>query len=96
MRTALVQTYHPYTQFTHVHPLGVMMIFGSVRARTGLRWMWMALAATAVLGVLAKVLPMFDQQNWNLIALVLPVSVAVAANCWLDHRRGPAAEKTVT
>ena len=25
-RTALVQTYHPYTQFTHVHPLGVMMI----------------------------------------------------------------------
>jgi radical SAM superfamily enzyme YgiQ (UPF0313 family) len=26
MRVALVQTYHPYTQFTHVHPLGIMMI----------------------------------------------------------------------
>ena len=26
VRTALVQTYHPYTQFTHVHPLGIMMI----------------------------------------------------------------------
>ena len=28
MRTALVQTYHPYTQFTHVHPLAIMMIAG--------------------------------------------------------------------
>lgn len=33
MRTALVQTYHPYTQFTHVHPLGVMMIAANARAQ---------------------------------------------------------------
>lgn len=33
MRTALVQTYHPYTQFTHVHPLGVMMIAAVARER---------------------------------------------------------------
>ncbi len=32
MRVALVQTYHPYTQFTHVHPLGVMMIAAQARA----------------------------------------------------------------
>lgn len=31
LRTALVQTYHPYTQFTHVHPLGVMMIAAAAR-----------------------------------------------------------------
>ena len=31
VRTALVQTYHPYTQFTHVHPLGVMMIAAQAR-----------------------------------------------------------------
>ena len=31
VRTALVQTYHPYTQFTHVHPLGVMMIASQAR-----------------------------------------------------------------
>lgn len=31
LRTALVQTYHPYTQFTHVHPLGVMMIAAQAR-----------------------------------------------------------------
>ncbi len=33
VRTALVQTYHPYTQFTHVHPLGVMMIASVARER---------------------------------------------------------------
>jgi radical SAM superfamily enzyme YgiQ (UPF0313 family) len=31
VRTALVQTYHPYTQFTHVHPLGIMMIASQAR-----------------------------------------------------------------
>ncbi len=33
LRLALVQTYHPYTQFTHVHPLGIMMIAAVARAR---------------------------------------------------------------
>jgi radical SAM superfamily enzyme YgiQ (UPF0313 family) len=32
LRTVLVQTYHPYTQFTHVHPLGIMMIAAQARA----------------------------------------------------------------
>jgi len=31
MRTALVQTYHPYTQHTHVHPLGMMMVASLAR-----------------------------------------------------------------
>ncbi|MEM7518818.1 MAG: cobalamin-dependent protein, partial [Planctomycetota bacterium] len=31
VRTALVQTYHRYTQFTHVHPLGIMMIASAAR-----------------------------------------------------------------
>ena len=31
VRTVLVQTYHPYTQFTHVHPLGIMMIAAAAR-----------------------------------------------------------------
>lgn len=33
LRVALVQTYHPYTQFTHVHPLGIMMIAALARER---------------------------------------------------------------
>jgi radical SAM superfamily enzyme YgiQ (UPF0313 family) len=31
VRTALVQTYHPYTQHTHVHPLGMMMVASLAR-----------------------------------------------------------------
>jgi hypothetical protein len=30
-RIVLVQTYHPYTQHTHVHPLGIMAIASAVR-----------------------------------------------------------------
>ncbi len=33
LRTILVQTYHPYTQFTHVHPLGIMMIASAARSK---------------------------------------------------------------
>lgn len=33
VRSILVQTYHPYTQFTHVHPLGIMMIAAVARER---------------------------------------------------------------
>jgi anaerobic magnesium-protoporphyrin IX monomethyl ester cyclase len=33
VRTVLIQTYHPYTQFTHVHPLGIMMIAAAARQR---------------------------------------------------------------
>ncbi len=31
-RIVLVQTYHPYTQHTHVHPLGIMSIAANARA----------------------------------------------------------------
>lgn len=31
-RIVLVQTYHPYTQHTHVHPLGIMCVASAIRA----------------------------------------------------------------
>jgi len=62
--------------------LGPMLMKGSKRALKGLKWASAALAVTALLGVVAKVLPMFDQQNWNLICMVLPLSVATAAAFW--------------
>jgi hypothetical protein len=68
-------------------PLGVMLSWGSKRAKPLLRGTWTVLAATSVLGVLVKVLPTFNQDNWNVIALALPVNVAFAAVFWLDHRR---------
>lgn len=33
LRVVLVQTYHPYTQFTHVHPLGIMAIASAARGQ---------------------------------------------------------------
>lgn len=67
-------------------PFGVMLMWGARRAKPLLKWTWTILAATSVLGILVKVLPMFDQANWNLIALALPVNAALAAVFWLDAR----------
>ncbi|MEW6431417.1 MAG: DUF4105 domain-containing protein [Myxococcota bacterium] len=68
-------------------PLGVMLLFNAKRARGGLFWTWAALGGLSLLGVVVKVLPMFDQQNWNLIALFLPINVGYALLFWLDWRR---------
>ena len=67
-------------------PLGVMRCLGSARARAGIRWTWTLLLATGVAGILLKALPMFDQANWNVILLVLPITGAMTAATWLDHR----------
>jgi hypothetical protein len=68
-------------------PLGAMLMFGSSRAKRGLRWTCTVLAALSVLGVMVKVLPPFNQDNWNIIAIAAPVNVALAALFWLDARR---------
>ena len=68
-------------------PLGVLLAFGSRRAPRGLRVLWPALAGLTVLGVALKVLPAFDQANWNLIALLGPVTLAFAALQWLERRQ---------
>ncbi len=59
-------------------PLGVLLYRNHPRALKGLEWVTLALAGLALIGVAAKVLPRFDQQNGNVIALVLPLSLACA------------------
>jgi hypothetical protein len=68
-------------------PASVLFAFGARRGRPTLRWMWALLGGTSVLGIGLKVLPWFDQQNWNCIALVAPINWGVAALFWLEHRR---------
>lgn len=60
-------------------PLGLMLFKDHRAAASSLRWVTLALAASSVLGVALKVLPMFDQQNWNIIALAVPFTIATAA-----------------
>ncbi|ATB38093.1 hypothetical protein CYFUS_003519 [Cystobacter fuscus] len=59
-------------------PLGFQWMRGSPRARERMWRLWVVLAALGVLGLVLKALPLFDQDNWRLIALLLPVSVGMA------------------
>lgn len=59
-------------------PLGFMLMLGSTRAARGLQWVWGALAVTGTLALLIKVLPIFDQDNWRILALMLPISLGTA------------------
>lgn len=59
-------------------PLGLMLAFGSERARRWLRVLWLVLAATGLLGLALKLVPLFDQGNGRIIALVLPISLGMA------------------
>lgn len=59
-------------------PLGLMFAFGSTRAQRWLPRLWLALAVIASLGVILKVLPWFDQQNWLTLALCVPMFAFMA------------------
>ena len=59
-------------------PLGLMLFKDHRAAPSALKWVTLALAVSSVLGVALKVLPMLDQQNWNIIALTVPFTVATA------------------
>jgi hypothetical protein len=50
-----------------------------------LRTIWLVLAAMGVLGLLLKVIPLFNQDNWRLIALILPISLGFAGAFHLER-----------
>jgi hypothetical protein len=65
-------------------PLGLMLTWGSKLARSWLRVIWLVLAASGVLGLVLKVIPVFNQDNWRLIALILPISLGFAGAFHLE------------
>ncbi|HYO51591.1 DUF4105 domain-containing protein [Archangium sp.] len=71
-------------------PLGIQLMRGSEKARERMRRLWLVLAGLGVLGLALKVLPMFDQDNWRLIALLLPLSVGMAGAFTLARARAQA------
>lgn len=73
-------------------PLGAMLVFGSRRARRWLGRLGLGLAGLGLLGLLLKALPPFNQDNWRLIALLLPVLVGMAGALRLAQARQPATE----
>ncbi|HEY0095190.1 MAG TPA: DUF4105 domain-containing protein [Archangium sp.] len=71
-------------------PLGFQLMRGSTKARERLGRLWLVLAGLGVLGLVLKVLPMFDQDNWRLIALLLPLSLGLAGALRLARVGAPA------
>src|SRR5262249_22964204 len=67
-------------------PLGIAAALGKPWARNALKILW-----TALLGLGVLLLPLkatvgaFDQNNWNVIALLLPVSALCAGAFWLGR-----------
>lgn len=68
-------------------PLGVMLMLGKARAPVLLRKLFMFVTGMALLGVVLKVLPAFNQANANILALTLPVYVCLTAVFWLATKR---------
>jgi hypothetical protein len=60
-------------------PMGVALTWGSARAVKWLRRAWLALGLSGILAVLIKVIPAYDQDNWRVIGLILPISLGMAA-----------------
>ncbi len=61
---------------------GVGVAVGKRWAIRGTRRIAMVCLSLAFLGILLKLLPWFRQNNWNIIALILPVWAGIAAGSW--------------
>ncbi len=63
-------------------PLGIAVAAGSSRAARWLCRCWLLLVAGSFLAVILKILPWFTQDNWMVIAMLLPMNLGMAAS-WL-------------
>jgi hypothetical protein len=68
-------------------PYGIKLFRGKATAWNGLFWTWAIVLGTSVLGLALKVLPWFYQNNWTIVALALPVNLALAATFWEARRK---------
>jgi len=67
--------WHANPMTTAMLPLGIAIATGSSRA---LSWAWRlchAIVLVSVLGILSKALPVFDQDNWVVMTLIVPTNV---------------------
>jgi hypothetical protein len=85
---------HPVT--AAALPLGVAVAAGAASAGQWLRWVWTVTAASGLMLLCLKPLPMFDQQNLLSMTLILPITLGCAVASWWGkiYRPPPEAPKT--
>ena len=59
-------------------PLGIACVTGAKWGRWILAWLWIGLTGLLLLSLLLKLIPVFDQQNWNIVCLFLPIYLSLA------------------
>jgi hypothetical protein len=64
-----------------------MVLSGSRRGIEWSRWLWLGLAGISVLGLVVKVIPVFNQDTWPQMALLMPMNLGFAAGYYWNHRR---------
>jgi hypothetical protein len=69
-------------------PLGLTHAAGSARAGTPLRVLWALLAGISLFGLTLKILPAFSQDNWRILALVIPMLAGFAVSSRIARLRG--------
>ncbi|MCG8553752.1 MAG: DUF4105 domain-containing protein [Proteobacteria bacterium] len=67
-------------------PLGIGLWVRPERSLRRLRRLWGMLALLSILGLLLKALPSFDQDNWLVVALVLPTNLGLGLAFYLGRR----------
>jgi hypothetical protein len=65
--------------------VGPLAAFG--RARKIMRLLALACCAMSMLGLVGKALPMLRQDNWDMLALFVPINLGLAAGLLLDRRQ---------
>ena len=66
--------------------LGLGLLRGSASAVKRLTRLWYFLAAMSLVGLAVKALPLFNQDNWRIIGLILPLNLGMAGALWLFSR----------
>ncbi len=69
-------------------PLGILAAVGIRRNDKVTAWLWMMLTGISVMYVVLKPFPFLIQDNWQIVALILPVQAALAFVGWRQLKRG--------
>ncbi|MBT3272686.1 MAG: DUF4105 domain-containing protein, partial [Spirochaetales bacterium] len=70
-------------------PLGIAAVSGARWGKKLLAWLWIGLTAVFLLYLILKIIPAFNQQNWNVIALLLPLYGALAYGAYTRILKAP-------